>query len=243
MKTGLTDITVVLDESGSMADITNATLEGLNSYIKTQQNQPGDCVFSLTQFNTFVREIVVATPIPIIAPLTRETYRPSGGTALLDAIGQTIDRVGARLRALPESERPDKVVVVIVTDGEENASVEYISASWSLAIVKKSQRVFDMIKHQTEAFKWEFVFLGANQDAIETAAGLGIARDASLTYVATNLGVETAFNSAGAYTSSLRSVGTAAFTAEDRASSVGGGFPLAGPTSGTNNGVDMNGNI
>src|SRR5207244_2961837 len=125
---------------------------------------PGEMTVTLVQFNQEIELALDAQPIGEARPLDRRRYRPNGDTALLDAIGDSIDRTGARLRKLAERDRPSKVVVVILTDGLENASRAY-----------SREHVFGMIQHQREKCSWEFVFLGANQDAIQEAANMGIA--------------------------------------------------------------------
>jgi hypothetical protein len=107
-----------------------------------------------------------------------KTYAPDGGTALLDAIGRTIDETGARLAAMPEAERPGKVIIAILTDGEENSSRTF---TWA--------QISDKIRHQQEVYKWEFLFLGANQDAIATAARIHIGRHNSATFFQTDSGI------------------------------------------------------
>ncbi len=106
-------------------------------------------------------------------PLTLETYEPRGSTALLDAIGRTIDYIGKELASTPEADRPSKVIIAILTDGEENASQLYSMA-----------QINQRITHQTRKYQWEFLFLGANQDAIATAARMGIHADQSATFAA-----------------------------------------------------------
>ncbi|MBA3884070.1 MAG: VWA domain-containing protein [Chthoniobacterales bacterium] len=114
-----------------------------------------------------------SVPVQAALPLNDETYEPRNNTALLDAIGQTIDELGKSLAALPEKDRPGQVIVAILTDGLENASRRY---AWT--------DVADRIKQQTAGYKWTFLFLGANQDAIATAAQLNIAAGNSASYVA-----------------------------------------------------------
>ena len=127
-----------------------------------------------------------------------ETFQPRGSTALLDAIGRTIDATGVRLAALPEAERPDKVMVVIITDGEENASVQYTRA-----------QIFSMITLQQDVYHWSFLFLAANQDAIAAAAAVGIGAQQSIDFAATGAGVREAAALFSARVSSFRNTATA----------------------------------
>src|SRR5437588_9726024 len=182
MKANYTDITILLDRSGSMDAIAAETISGFNKFLNDQRRLPGETTISLVQFNHTTEATFNAVPIREVVPLSAEDYRPHGYTALLDAVGKTIKETGARLRNLAERDRPSKVIVVILTDGLENASRTYTR-----------EQVFEIIHHQREAYGWEFVFLGANQDAILEAARIGIAPDAALTFAASGAGSEAAF--------------------------------------------------
>jgi len=120
---------------------------------------------------------ISSIPVQEIVPLTDDTYQPRGCTALLDAIGQTVDDLGLRLAALAEKDRPGQVIVAILTDGLENASQRF---NW--------KEIAGKIKHQTDMYKWVFLFLGANQDAIATASNLSIAANNAASYVADTAG-------------------------------------------------------
>ena len=173
MKKNYTHIDMVLDASGSMSSILNDTLGGVNTFIKGQQETAQDFdTFSLIQFSTGpVRVIHKNANIKNVQRLSTANYIPGGGTALYDAVGSLIKDTGAYFRSLPESERPSKVFFVIVTDGEENSSQKF-----------SQQQIADLIKDQTETWKWEFVFLGANQDAILAAKKMNIGYNNSMTY-------------------------------------------------------------
>src|SRR5437016_1043776 len=145
MKPNYTDITIILDRSGSMGDIAAETISGLNKFLDDQRQLPGETTISLVQFNNTITVTFGAVPIREVVPLSAEDYRPDGFTALLDAVGKTIDETGARLRNLAERDRPGKVIVVILTDGLENASRTYTR-----------KRVFESIRHQRETYSWEF---------------------------------------------------------------------------------------
>lgn len=146
-----------------MVSIAKDTIGGFNTFLKEQQEVPGKCSFTLHQFNHEFNTVVKSTDIKNVAPLNEDTFVPTGNTALLDAIGRAVVEKGKELASLPEKQRPDKVVVVIITDGEENCSKGF-----------KRPKIFDMIKHQTEVYKWEFVFLAANQDAIKSGGLMGV---------------------------------------------------------------------
>ena len=207
MKPNYTDITIILDRSGSMGDIAAETISGLNKFLDDQRQLPGETTISLVQFNNTITVTFNAVPIREVVPLSAEDYRPHGHTALLDAVGKTIKETGARLRNLAERDRPSKVIVVILTDGLENASRTYTR-----------EQVFRIIQHQRETYSWEFVFLGANQDAIREAGKIGIAPGAALTFAASGAGAEAAFAATSSLIGTLRSAPDApgVFTDLDR---------------------------
>jgi hypothetical protein len=200
-----TDISIVLDRSGSMASVRTDTIGGFNTFIEEQRKQPGECAVSLVQFDDSFEVLYTEKSVQDAPLLTPETFLPRGSTALLDAIGRTIVATGARLSAIHEAMRPEKVIFVIITDGQENASKEF-----------SKQQIADMIKLQRETYKWDFVFLGANQDAIAVGGSLGVARDSSLTYAHDGAGTRSAFMSTSGHVSSLRASGHAKFSEADR---------------------------
>lgn len=165
-----TDITIILDRSGSMLSICKDTIGGFNSFLAEQRKLPGEARVSLVQFDDQYEVVYAGNDIRTAPELTEATFVPRGSTALLDAIGRTVVAMGARFAAMPEADRPDKVIFVIMTDGGENASREYARA-----------KVFEMVKTQRETFSWEFVFIGANQDSIAVGTSLGIANNANFT--------------------------------------------------------------
>jgi hypothetical protein len=207
MRQDLADLTIVLDRSGSMSAVKADTIGGFNTFLRDQQQVPGDARLTLVQFDTEYEFVHRGAPIRDVPPLNDTTFVPRGGTALLDAVGRAINEAGARLAAIPEADRPGKVIFVILTDGGENSSTEYTR-----------DRVFQMISHQREKYAWEFVFIGANQDAIAAGQSLGIAKGSSMTYAANAVGTQSAFASTS---NNLRSYRTgltpdAAFTDDDR---------------------------
>jgi len=176
-KQNYTDIIFVLDRSGSMESIKDETITGFNVFLSEQQKVPGEATMTLAQFDHEYDMVYEARQLRDVAPLNDDTYVPRGYTALLDAIGRTINSTGERLAGMQESQRPGKVVFVILTDGLENYSKEF-----------NTSRINEMIERQRSAYKWEFVFLGANQDAIATATSMGIAQDAAMTFTANAVG-------------------------------------------------------
>lgn len=177
-----TDVTIILDRSGSMASVARETLTGFNRFLADQRGRPGAGTMTLVQFDDRYEILYCEQPFDTAPELTSETFVPRGSTALLDAIGHTIAATADRLAGRAEEDQPDTIVLVILTDGLENASQHYTM-----------QRVSEMIGHQKEAFGWRFIFLGANQDAIESAGDLGIAADSALTYADSGTGIEAAF--------------------------------------------------
>lgn len=143
----------------------------------------GECALTLTQFDTGGIDIVHEnTPLRDIPELNDGTYQPRGGTPLLDALGKTIKSTGRALKAIPEADRPDKIVFVVITDGEENSSHDYTKT-----------QIKDMIEHQEKVYKWNFVFLGANQDAFAEAGSIGIAMSAAANYTPSPDGIRHAY--------------------------------------------------
>ena len=137
----LTDITIVLDRSGSMASVRADTIGGFNEFLRKQREANiGECRVSLVQFDDQYETVYADRPVAVAADLTSETFVPRGSTALNDAIGKTIAATGARYAALPELMRPGKVLFVIVTDGGENASKEYTGAKVQEMIVQQRDK-------------------------------------------------------------------------------------------------------
>lgn len=183
MKENLTSINVIIDKSGSMEQLANDTIGSFNSFLAEQKAVPGEALFTLCTFSTdynLVHDFVELSGVPNLNP---KVYRPNGGTALLDALGTTIDSVGAKLAALPESDRPSKVIFLIITDGEENSSRRFTKT-----------QIKSMIEHQQQTYNWEFVFMGANLDAISEGASLGISPSNSMGYVASAAGTRSLYN-------------------------------------------------
>lgn len=158
-----TTIAVVLDNSGSMGSVLDDTIGGFNAFLKTQRETPGSADISLYKFGSDYKVVFENQDVATVKDITYSDYSADGGmTALYDAIGKTIRSVGARLANLPESERPNKVVLVVITDGHENSSREF-----------KHEEIQSMIKHQEAVYSWETIYLGATPDAVQVATGLG----------------------------------------------------------------------
>ncbi len=181
MRPDLTEIAFVLDRSGSMNAIAGDAIGGFNTFLTQQQALPGDARLTLVLFDHEYQVTHSGVEIRSVPPLDERTYVPRGMTALLDAVGRTIDDVGKRLAATPEDQRPGKVIVAILTDGMENASRDYTNA-----------KVAAMIRHQQEKYSWEFIFLAANQDAIKAAEAIAIQPKDAIAFQATGQGVRMA---------------------------------------------------
>lgn len=173
-----THITFLLDKSGSMDLTRDDTIGTFNAFLEEQKQVSGKCTFSLILFNHLVDTVHDFVNIRQIEPLTRKTFVPNGGTALLDAMGLGIDNLGGKLNLLVPNQRPEKILFVILTDGAENSSKLF-----------SQHQVFDRIDHQQKKYSWDFVFLGANQDAIATASSFGIPRSHSFTYQQNSVGL------------------------------------------------------
>ncbi len=159
MNPHLTEIAYILDRSGSMQPMQEPAVAAFNDFIKSQLDVPGDARLTLIQFDDAYEVPVAAKPIQDVPQLTAATYTPRGSTALLDAIGRTIKETDHRISALPDADKPGKVILAIFTDGEENASQEYTI-----------KHIGDLIRLHRDQKGWEFLFLAANQDAMATAA-------------------------------------------------------------------------
>jgi len=186
MKKNFTHIVALLDKSGSMKTVENDTVGGFNTFIEEQKKVPGEATITLVQFNDKCETTYTDVPLAHVAPLTVETYKPSGWTALNDALAKTINDVGSKLSAKPEHERPSKIIVLVMTDGEENSSKEF-NGSDGL------KKLSGMVTHQTDKYSWEFVFVGANIDAFATAHAYGIQSGHTINYTSNAIGQQNVF--------------------------------------------------
>ena len=171
MKQGLTELVFILDRSGSMSGLESDTIGGFNALIDKQKRESGECVVTTALFDDKYELLHDRVALYAVRPITQKEYFVRGSTALLDAIGRTLDKTRNAQANTAQSGRAEKVVFVIITDGQENASREY-----------RIDRVKEMIERETQEHGWEFLFLGANIDAISVAAGFGIAPDRAVTY-------------------------------------------------------------
>lgn len=171
MRKGFTEIVFILDRSGSMMGLEKDTIGGFNSLIEKQKKENGQCVVSTVLFDWESQVIHDRVDIHKVQPLTDKEYFARGSTALLDAIGGAIHHIGNVHKYACEEDRPEKTLFVITTDGMENASKYYTYA-----------KVKQMVERQKSRFGWEFMFLGANIDALETAGKFGIDNDMAVDF-------------------------------------------------------------
>lgn len=195
MKKNLTEMVFILDRSGSMSSLTSDTIGGFNSMIESQKKEDGEAFVTTVLFDDKYELLHDHIDIQEVKELTNKEYFARGMTALLDAVGKTINSIGARLANTEEEKRPEKVIFVITTDGFENASIEFTKA-----------KVKEMIEHQQEKYSWTFMFLGANMDAVGEAASLGIKTDFARTYTATAQGTSSVYTSLSSAMSFMRDV-------------------------------------
>lgn len=199
-----TAIQLIVDRSGSMADIRQSAEAAINEFVKGQADHSYRTTVRLSQFDTSHDVIYPSTPANRCPYYELE---PRGGTALLDAMGLAITEFGKELAALPETKRPGTVILAVMTDGEENSSFQY-----SYDDINK------MVTHQRDVYKWEILYLGANQDAIAEAAKMGIRRGQALAYAGTDTGYRTGTSVLDSYavTASSGMRTNTSFTDEDR---------------------------
>ncbi len=193
MKKDYTHICIILDASGSMSSIESDIKGSFNTFLDKQREEPGKTVFDLFQFSDEVERLVKSADLALFKDDLMAKYTCSGMTALNDAVCTAIDTMGKEFAEMPESERPENVLCVIITDGEENASKEF-----STDDVKKR------IQHQQDVYKWEFLFLAANQDAFETGETIGLSNAYCADFNATPAGIREVYSMALAAVTSIR---------------------------------------
>ena len=179
MNNNLTEIVFILDRSGSMAGLEDDTIGGFNAMVEKQKKEPGDAVLSAVLFSDGCQVLYDRADIQKVEPMTEQQYRVGGCTALLDAIGGAVHHIGNVHKYAREEDRPGKTILVITTDGMENASRSYTY-----------DEVQRMVKHEQEKYGWEFLFLGANMDAISAARSFGIRADRAVRYRRDRAGTE-----------------------------------------------------
>jgi len=200
-----TQITFVLDSSGSMSAIEEDTKGGFNTFLRDQRDEPGTATVTLYDFNTNVKLVYEEYPIEDAPKLDNENYTPGGSTALHDAIYRAVTETAERIDGVEPAERPDNVIVVVLTDGKENASETH------------QERVREQVKVRREEHSWEFLFIGANQDAALTAESMGIDADKSLNMAHSGEGAQAAYESTSEQVREARQTGqTSGYSDADR---------------------------
>ncbi len=196
MKNNLTELVFILDRSGSMSGLEKDTIGGFNSMLEKQKKMDGECRITTVLFDNNYKLLHDRIDIKAVGPMTEKEYYVGGSTALLDAIGATIDKIASVQKNTAEEYRADKVMFVIITDGEENSSREY-----SLEKIRK------MIGREKKKYGWEFIFLGANIDAVEAASRFGISADRAADYVPDAEGTRLNFQTMSEVVGSYRATG------------------------------------
>jgi uncharacterized protein YegL len=179
MKKNITEVVFILDKSGSMAGLEKDTIGGFNSMLNKQKKAEGEAFVTTVLFNHQYEILHDRINARGISPITESDYEVGGTTALLDAIGFSIQKIVNVQKHTSVDQRADKVLFVITTDGMENASREFTP-----------NKIKKMVQHQKEKYGWDFMFLGANIDAIATAAQFGIDEDFAVDYHADNIGTK-----------------------------------------------------
>ena len=179
MNNNLTEIVFILDRSGSMAGLEGDTIGGFNALVERQKKEPGEALLSAVLFSDNSRVLYDRVDLRKVEPMTERQYQVGGCTALLDAIGGAVHHIANVHKYAREEDRPGKTIFVITTDGLENASRAY-----------SYDEVQRMVRHEQEKYGWEFLFLGANMDAISAARSFGIRTDRAVRYRRDSVGTE-----------------------------------------------------
>lgn len=193
MRKGLTEVVFILDRSGSMGGLEADTIGGFNGMIEKQKKEEGEAYISTVLFDDQSEVIYDRVPIGKVEPMTDRQYYVRGCTALLDAVGGAISHISNVHKYAREEDRPEKTIFIITTDGMENASRTYTYG-----------RVKKMVEERKEKYGWEFLFLGANIDAVEVAGRFGIDKDRALNYECDHIGTTVQFTAMTGVVSAVR---------------------------------------
>ena len=193
----ITELVFILDRSGSMAGLEADTIGGFNSMIEKQRKEDGECLVSTVLFDNYSEVLHDRVKLSEIKPMTDEEYTVRGCTALIDALGGAIHHIGNVHKYARPEDVPAHTMFIITTDGQENASHKYTS-----------DRVKQMIERQKERYGWEFLFIGANIDAVETAARYGIDKNRAVNYKADGQGTKILYASVAQAVCNMRNSDT-----------------------------------
>lgn len=193
MKNNITELVFILDRSGSMSGLEGDTIGGFNAMLRQQKNQEGVCYVSTVLFDNTCEVLHDRIRLEDVPPMTERDYNVRGCTALLDAVGGAIHHIGNIHKYARSEDVPERTMFIITTDGAENASRLY-----------SSDRVKAMIQHQQEKYGWEFLFLAANIDAVETAAHIGVRSDRAVNYHADSEGTAVIYETVSQAVSQMR---------------------------------------
>lgn len=194
MKKNLTELVFILDRSGSMQGLERDTIGGFNAMLEKQKKEPGEAFVSTVLFDDCAEVLHDRVKLGEVRPITEREYFVRGCTALLDAVGGAIRHIGNIHKYARPEDVPEHTLFVITTDGMENASRRY-----------SAEKVREMIRHQKERYGWEFLFLGANIDAVETAGALGIDADRAVNYHCDSAGTRLNYEVVGQAVAAVRS--------------------------------------
>lgn len=198
MKKGLTEIVFILDRSGSMGGLENDTIGGYNSMIAKQKTEEGEALISTVLFDNETEVLHDRVPLSKIEPITEKEYYVRGSTALLDAIGGAIHHIGNIHKYARKEDVPEKTLFIITTDGMENSSREYTY-----------EKIKKMVEKQKEKYGWEFIFLGANIDAVSVANRFGVDRSRAVRYECDGAGTKLNYKMMSKMVSCARACGSA----------------------------------
>lgn len=196
MNKNLTELVFILDKSGSMGGLESDTIGGFNSMLEKQKAENGECRITTVLFDNNYKLLHDRIDIRAVSPMTEKDYFAGGSTALIDAIGITINKIVGVQKNTAEDYRADKVMFVIITDGAENSSRKFTA-----------DKVRSMIECEKEKYGWEFIFLGANIDAVETAGRFGIAPNRAADYISDSEGTQLNYVMMSNAVSSFRETG------------------------------------
>ena len=194
MKQNLTELVFILDRSGSMAGLEGDTIGGFNAMVEKQKREPGEAFVSTVLFSNTSRVLHDRKRLDEVEAITRREYCVGGCTALLDAVGDAIRHIGNIHKYARSEDVPEHTLFVVITDGMENASRHFTA-----------RQVREMIQRQKERYGWEFLFLGANIDAVETAGALGIGADRAVNYRCDSAGTRLNYDVVSQAASAVRS--------------------------------------